>query len=310
MKKKWLKQFPVCQECGRGWDAVTHAAKGLCRGCSRKQQYIDNSGDKNRSKWSEEFTCCQNVNCPNTKDGVTQVVHQAQGLCKSCYSKKHRDDNLDHYHGVEELRRMKPEVVKYMRDYMDTYYPANKQKWVESGQKRRQEKPEACRAEWARYRENNREICRASFIKWYHVNEENKLQSLETARQWRQEHPEEARQLNRNRRAKLAGLEGNFTVEEWLQVCENHEFKCYHCGKGVDDGILLTPDHLVPVDSGDIVPTNDIDNIGPLCGPCNSSKRNKSLAEFDPTYLERQATRLTQEGKEGHCVVQLWNKIR
>lgn len=36
----------------------------------------------------------------------------------------------------------------------------------------------------------------------------------------------------------------------------------------------LTPDHVVPLSRGG---TNYIDNIQPLCGPCNSQKHAKTI---------------------------------
>jgi len=310
MKKKWVEQYPVCQGCGRGWNEVTHSAKGFCRGCSRKKQYTeDKQNSEPKVKWAEQFDKCQSPSCPNTMNGITQQPHQAHGLCNSCYSIWHRGENLEHYHDVEEVRRMRPEVIQYMKDYMAEYYPENREKWPAYSEKWRTEKRDDAIAAWSRYREANREICRDSYKKWY---DENPEKASAQGRKQRQENPEQYRQYNRNRRARLAGLEGIFTEDEWIDICEAHEFKCYHCGTHLEDTEekRLTPDHLVPIDSKDIEPSNDIDNIGPLCSHCNSSKRVRSLFEFDCAYLEKRATKLISEGKTTHCVVQLWESAK
>lgn len=302
MRKKMLDKHPVCEGCGRSWDEVTHQAKGLCRGCYRKQQYKDNEGDKKREKWAKDYDCCQEC-------GTTEVIHASNGLCRTCYSKQHRDENLEHYHEVEEIRRMQPHVIEYMRNYMAEYYPANKGKWLVSGRKWRTEKHDDALASWARYREANRGKCRESYRKWYEANPEK---SAAQGRKWRKENPEKARQHNRDRRAKKAGLEGIFTESQFVELCEAHNFQCYHCGTGPADGNALVPDHLVPVENTveGIIPSNDIDNIGPLCVSCNSSKSNMPLFDFDIQYLQMRAEALTEEGKVDHCVVQLFNMTK
>jgi 5-methylcytosine-specific restriction endonuclease McrA len=74
----------------------------------------------------------------------------------------------------------------------------------------------------------------------------------------------------RNRRAKKAGAEGTFTAEEFQQLCEFYSHRCLCCGKM---GVKLTTDHVQPLSKGG---SNHIDNIQPLCGPCNSRKHAKT----------------------------------
>ena len=58
---------------------------------------------------------------------------------------------------------------------------------------------------------------------------------------------------------------GSFTGEEWVRLCEQYHNKCVLCGFERP----LTPDHIVPVYRGG---PNTIDNIQPLCRPCNVAK--------------------------------------
>lgn len=66
-------------------------------------------------------------------------------------------------------------------------------------------------------------------------------------------------------RFRKAGADGGFTVSEWLELCERYHNRCLACGREGD----LTRDHIVPLSKGG---SNDIGNIQPLCGPCNSAK--------------------------------------
>jgi hypothetical protein len=279
IKLKSGQEVDRCQECQRDWDVVKHAAGGLCRGCNRMKQHKE---AKPPQRWSEKFDYCQGQECPNTEDNITSQPHNADGLCRSCYSSKQRYVDLEHSHVMEATRRAQPGFAEKQKTFYDAWYEKNRERHIENVVKYGQEHPEWRREQNAKYREANREVCRASFKKWYYANEENKEKSVNQYRKWREEHPEESRQHNRNRRARLANAEGEFTVEEWLQCCEDHNFQCYHCHKGIDDGILLTPDHLVPIiKSG----SNFISNIAPLCESCNSSKKDRDLQEFDIEYF-------------------------
>jgi 5-methylcytosine-specific restriction endonuclease McrA len=62
---------------------------------------------------------------------------------------------------------------------------------------------------------------------------------------------------------------GSYTVIQWKSLCKKYSNKCLCCGKRRK----LTADHVIPVSKGG---TSNIENIQPLCQPCNSSKGNKS----------------------------------
>jgi hypothetical protein len=52
---------------------------------------------------------------------------------------------------------------------------------------------------------------------------------------------------------------------------------CAYCGEGVEDGVSLTLDHLLPrSDGGD----NDASNLITACHRCNSARGARSVAEF------------------------------
>lgn len=70
-------------------------------------------------------------------------------------------------------------------------------------------------------------------------------------------------------RATVLGIPGpHFTGCQWRAVVERFG-ACLCCGQ---TNVLLTPDHVVPLCEGG---SNEISNIQPLCGPCNSAKRDR-----------------------------------
>jgi hypothetical protein len=88
---------------------------------------------------------------------------------------------------------------------------------------------------------------------------------------WRKKHRDKMNNYSQIRRARLAGVSSNLTTEEWETVLEFYGHKCLCCGK---DDVKLTIDHVVPVLLGG---THTVDNVQPLCGPCNSRKKAKHI---------------------------------
>jgi 5-methylcytosine-specific restriction endonuclease McrA len=78
----------------------------------------------------------------------------------------------------------------------------------------------------------------------------------------------------RRARKKLAG--GRFTVKQWIALKTQHSNICLRCRKPenhADKSTKLTADHVIPLSKGG---RNDIGNIQPLCGFCNTSKGTKA----------------------------------
>lgn len=72
------------------------------------------------------------------------------------------------------------------------------------------------------------------------------------------------------RRTKKTQAGGSFTVEEGLNLCFEYDNRCLCCCKLRP----LTADHVLPVSKGG---SSYIENIQPLCGPCNYSKGAKHI---------------------------------
>lgn len=76
---------------------------------------------------------------------------------------------------------------------------------------------------------------------------------------------------SRIRRARVAMSGGSHTLQEWESLKKRYNYMCLCC-KQCEPLIKLTEDHIVPIALGG---SNDIENIQPLCGLCNSRKLTK-----------------------------------
>ena len=75
-------------------------------------------------------------------------------------------------------------------------------------------------------------------------------------------------------RANLRKVRHVFTDAEWLNKLKLSKGICPMCGENV--GILnLTLDHIYPISKAEDGRIYTIDDVQPLCKPCNSSKRDR-----------------------------------
>jgi 5-methylcytosine-specific restriction endonuclease McrA len=97
--------------------------------------------------------------------------------------------------------------------------------------------------------------------------------------------PEELAEYRRKRaegkkrhRAKKYGSGGRHTNEEWQRLLDLCGRRCLRCGKAED----LSQDHIKALTRGG---SDAIDNIQPLCRPCNAWKSNRHDVDFRPPYV-------------------------
>jgi 5-methylcytosine-specific restriction endonuclease McrA len=81
--------------------------------------------------------------------------------------------------------------------------------------------------------------------------------------------------INRSikRRMKIYNSDGSHTRAEWDALKKKYNYMCLCC-KQQEPLIKLSEDHIVPLCVGG---SNYIDNIQPLCRPCNSRKHVKTI---------------------------------
>lgn len=93
------------------------------------------------------------------------------------------------------------------------------------------------------------------------------VSNTEAHKRWKKKNPERMAHLKAMRYARERSAEGSYTLEQWNDLCGEHNNRCTYCG--CDD--KLTKDHIIPLSKGG---SNYITNIQPLCKSCNSKKHN------------------------------------
>ena len=73
------------------------------------------------------------------------------------------------------------------------------------------------------------------------------------------------------RKARLKAVGGSHTPAEWETLQAQYNWTCPCCKKSE---VKLTKDHIIPVIKGG---SDNIENIQPLCGSCNSKKHIKVI---------------------------------
>lgn len=101
--------------------------------------------------------------------------------------------------------------------------------------------------------------------------EKNKEHRAEWERNRRKKNPMKSRLRSINYYRKMVENGGNFTVDEWMELCKEYQDRCVSC---LRENIPLSPDHVVPVSKGG---TSYISNIQPLCHDCNRVKSDKEI---------------------------------
>lgn len=142
-----------------------------------------------------------------------------------------------HNASTHEYKLAHPEIVKAQRD---DYYARNRAAIVERQRRFRVDNPEAYRA---------------------------------IHRKWKARNTAAVNAATHRRRARIRGAIGSWTAAEWEALKAECDHRCLMCGLPEPE-IVLTVDHIVPVSLGG---TNTIDNLQPLCRPCNSKKHQKVI---------------------------------
>jgi 5-methylcytosine-specific restriction endonuclease McrA len=117
----------------------------------------------------------------------------------------------------------------------------------------------------AQYRKRKEKERKEYNAKYYKAHKKEYKRRLN---RWRRENPERATAQLHKRRALRSRAGGSYTKEEWRALKQRYGSKCLRCKRKR----RLTPDHVVPIAKGG---TSNIDNIQPLCQPCNSQKGTK-----------------------------------
>lgn len=107
----------------------------------------------------------------------------------------------------------------------------------------------------------------------------------ESNRRWQQNNRERSNLLSRIKKQRRRNA-GTLTVADWELVLDVYGRECLACGK--DE---VTIDHVIPVSCGG---PNEIGNVQPLCGFCNTSKGTKTI-DYRPEPWEDLAEEAARE---------------
>jgi 5-methylcytosine-specific restriction endonuclease McrA len=121
-------------------------------------------------------------------------------------------------------------------------------------------------AQSSSYYKRNKKKIKGNVKAWAKANPE-RVKALQ--REWVKRNPDYTRAQNSRRRTRITKAGGKFTAKEFKELCKKHNNKCLRCKKCNK----LTADHVVPVSKGG---SSNIENIQPLCMPCNTKKGTKS----------------------------------
>lgn len=92
---------------------------------------------------------------------------------------------------------------------------------------------------------------------------------LATNREWAKANPEKRALSDRVKRQRKRAA-GTLSAADWRAVLERYGSACLACGS--DDPPTI--DHVIPLSKGG---TNTVDNVQPLCNPCNMRKGRKTV---------------------------------
>jgi 5-methylcytosine-specific restriction endonuclease McrA len=139
-------------------------------------------------------------------------------------------------------------------------------------------------------RDANRERYDEYQREWVKANHE-KVRA--TDKRWSVKHPDAVRRKRHNRRTRITGNGGTYTLKELNAQFEKQEGFCYYCGEllyaSFDKEVHV--DHMIPLSRGG---SNSIENIVLSCATCNLEKNTKTSDEYLKLKKETQTDVQTQ----------------
>lgn len=209
-------------------------------------------------------------------------------LCKLC---EKANQKTDEYKSQRKIFRQTPGYIAYQKEYTKEYQKTEQYKSYQSAYEK-SEKRKAYKSDYnktpkrqaynkARYESEHGKLYMQNYQKVYKQSDKyksyqrsyNRSEAFKVAhKKYRQTDKGQAVAFGnkRRRRAKEVSAIGEYTQEQWLELCALYNYGCLACHKNKP----LTADHVVPLSRGG---SNDISNIQPLCQSCNSIKHTRII---------------------------------
>lgn len=128
----------------------------------------------------------------------------------------------------------------------------------------------------------NREKTLAAKKKRHQKNKErDNADAKKRMKEWVRNNPGRHRANCERRRGRKISADGPYTLKQWQRLLLLCDFKCLKCGS-LDN---IEADHIIPLSKDG---SNMIDNIQPLCKPCNRSKHD-TIADYRPSHIQQWA---------------------
>lgn len=168
----------------------------------------------------------------------------------------------------------------YYQEYNPAYYQKNKDNIKEQHKTYYASCPDVIKERTKKYYNLNRNDMREANRIWVRNHPErireiarlsakvNRPRIYKYQKSWIKAHPEFSQRKYNMRRSMLMGGGGSYTTEEWIKLRDSTGGVCPCCKTyvGVEK---LSLDHIIPVAKKG---SSYIENIQPLCKPCNSKK--------------------------------------
>lgn len=190
------------------------------------------------------------------------------------YAAKNREKLRAYHKAYTEARKDDPEVRAGNRRRVAKYLakarldPAWREHQRQKDRARRAKDPQKHRDRQAAYQKKNKEKVNAYYRRWCEANRE---EVRAYNREYSKAHRDPIKAAARQQRSRVGRRSGHhFTPQEWADRLEEFGHVCAFCLKPAK----LTVEHLVDIHSGG---GNEIENIVPACGSCNSRKLNRGL---------------------------------
>lgn len=184
-------------------------------------------------------------------------------------SRQYRARNPEKVRAAQKQWRLRnPEKLRALQRRWQLLHPVSNAKQSEIHHLWRISNPEkAKRMDAARRKKYHTSLLAGSRL--YYVALKSRPEAWERRRlrlnAWRRAHPECSAVSTANRRARLSGCQGVHSQTEWRALRASYMGLCVYCLKAK----ATHRDHITALKHGG---SNDISNIAPACGPCNSQK--------------------------------------